>query len=121
MHASQSCVLICLKDQPLNVTEARPLPIQFNGIHVQPPPRGGHASAALGNKLICFGGADRVPTSSSEIWTFQHGDPNDLSSSSSLSVHETAKSPSTLSRLSYAATHVFTSVASQHPIVTRCT
>ena len=47
--------------------------MQFDNLHIKPQPRGGHATVTVGEKLICFGGADRTPSPAGDIWTLQPG------------------------------------------------
>ncbi|KAK9829964.1 hypothetical protein WJX72_008920 [[Myrmecia] bisecta] len=35
---------------------------------LSPPPRGGHACAAVGSQVVVFGGADRSPTPYNDLW-----------------------------------------------------
>ena len=47
--------------------------MQFDNLQIKPQPRGGHTTVALGERLICFGGADRTPSPAGDIWTLQPG------------------------------------------------
>lgn len=40
-----------------------------------PPARGGHASVAVGTKVIVFGGANRAATPFTDLWVLETGKP----------------------------------------------
>ena len=47
------------------------LQVQSNG--QVPPARGGHASVAVGTKVIVFGGANRAATPFTDLWVLETG------------------------------------------------
>ena len=51
--------------------------VQLQDPNAAPQPRGGHSAVAVGNKMVCFGGADRTPMPYADIWIFQRREPSD--------------------------------------------
>ena len=61
-----------LADLPPHATAVRRRS-QVEGL--PPAPRGGHACAALGSRVLLFGGADRNPTVFDDLWVLETGAP----------------------------------------------
>lgn len=66
-----------------------------------PAARGGHATASIGSKVICFGGADRSPTPFSDLWELDTGTRLFLNSSEEVVLKPKTSSCMFIRRLRY--------------------